>query len=111
MISLTKNAVYVIGRMLGDKKGYGLRLKKKGGCCSVLFDLHLDKKEKGDKTIKNQGKLQIFADKETLDSMKALSEKNIFMPAKIDYIKTHLGPSFFTDNHRIGINIWEHEIE
>ncbi len=111
MIVLTKNAVNVIGKMLEGKKDYGLRLSKIHGCCSILFNINFDRKTKSDKLIRAHGSVKVFADIETIESMKALSKKNIFRPATIDFIKTHLGPSFFTDNNRLDINIWEHDIE
>jgi len=111
MITLTKNAVYVIGKMLDGKKDYGLRMSKVEGCCSILFNINLDKRAKSDKLIKTHGDIKVFADRQTMEAIKTLSEKNIFRPAKIDFVKTHLGPSFFTNNNRLGINIWEHDIE
>lgn len=111
MITLTKNAVYVVAKMVEGKNGYGLRLSKIEGCCSVLFNLHLDKKKREDRIIKSHGSVKVFGDPETLESMRALNKKSIFKPATIDYIKTHLGQSFFTNNHRLGVSIWEHDIE
>ncbi len=110
MINLTENAVHVVRKMVKERKGYGLRVKKAEGCCSVLFDVCLDRKKGSDKIIKKHQDVHVFADAATIKSMKMFLRRKMLKPATIDYIKTHLGPAFFTDSHRISINIWEDDI-
>lgn len=111
MINLTKNAVYVINRMLIGKEGYGLRLKHEDGCCGVKFNLFFDKKAVGDKIIKSHEDLEIFADRDTLAVANFLKKKKQFGKTTVDYIRSPLTKGFIADNQRININIWEHEIE
>ena len=112
MINLTKDAVYVISGMIGDKTEYGIRVQKVDSCCSGLhFDLSFDKKKRQDKIIKKHSKINVFADRDTLAAMQHLTKNKIMEPATIHFAKTRLGPQFLTENGRIRLNMWQHEIE
>ncbi len=110
MIDLTQKAVHVVTQLLADRKGYGLRLKKADDCCGIKFDLVFDKKTKTDKIIKKHGQIHVFSDRDTLGMINFLARKKIFVKTTVDYISTPLTKGFISNNHRLNLNIWEHEL-
>jgi len=111
MITLSKSAVYVVQEMVKGRPSYGVRVKgTHAGCSDFYFDVHLDKKRKGDVTLKKHGKLSVFADPETKKIMASLPKKH-FKPATIYHVQTHLGQKFMTESRMLRINIWEHDLE
>ena len=111
MITLTKSAVYIVQEMVKGRPSYGVRVKKaEAGCSGLYFDISLDKKRKGDVTLKKHAKFSVFTDKETKSLMGTLP-KNRFKPATIDHVHTHLGKRFLTDSNVVRINIFGSELE
>lgn len=111
MINLTKNAANMIGKMIGDRKEYGIRVQKVETCCSGLhFDLTFDRKKNQDRIIKRHNSIRVFADKDTLLMLQYLTKKKIMEPATIHFARTRLGPKFLTECGRVRLNLWSHEI-
>ena len=110
MIKLTEKSANVINSMIGDRKGYGLRLATIDDCCGVKFNLFFDKKSASDKTVKRHGNIHIFSDRQTLGLAAALEKKKQFVKTTVDYISTPLTNGFISNNQRLNLNIWEHEL-
>lgn len=111
MISLSKSAVYVVQGMVKGKSNCGIRVKKtEAGCSGLYFDIVLDKKKKGDVTLKKHGKLSVFADIQTKEKLYSMPKKH-FQPAIVDYAKTNHGFGFITENHMVRINIFGPDLE